>query len=317
MKIFTDADKPRFPYGTVLTIGAYDGVHLGHRHLIAETIESARSLGAESVVVTFDRHPASIVRPETTPLLLSDLDQKLECLEQTGVDVVYIITFDEARANESAVDFIEEFLVGRLSVKKVVVGKDFHFGHNRQGNVELLSQFGKKHGFEVFGAPLWSLGGKDETVISSTRIRQLIAAGEMESAASLLGRLYELRGEVEHGDSRGGSELGYPTANVSFSQEMATPPDGIYAGWLVLTNGEKLPSAISLGTRPTFYPRGGQRLLEAFVIDFYDDLYGKEVRIRFGKKIRDQERFSSSEELIKEISHDIDKVRAFCSAYSW
>lgn len=316
MKTFTDADPSEFPNGSVVTIGAYDGVHLGHRFLISKTIELAREIGASSVVVTFDRHPASVVRPGSAPLLLSDYGQKLDCLGETGVDYVCMVTFDDRRANESATEFVEEFLVGKLNVKMVVVGSDFHFGHNRQGNVQLLEELGRKHGFGVFGAPLKSPRDGGEEILSSTLIRHLVAAGDLDRANMYLGRLFELRGRVEHGDSRGGNELGYPTANVSFSSMMATPPDGIYAGWVILENHERYGAAISLGTRPTYYPSGGERLLEAFVLDFDKDLYGQDVRVQFGRKIRDQERFSTSEELVAKIAEDIARVKVFCSSDS-
>ncbi|TAN27956.1 MAG: bifunctional riboflavin kinase/FAD synthetase [Actinomycetota bacterium] len=316
MKIFTDANPSEYPNGSVVTIGAYDGVHLGHRYLISKTIEIAKNIGASSVVVTFDRHPASVVRPGSAPLLLSDLGQKLDCLSQTGVDSVCVVTFDQSRANESAVDFVEEFLVGKLNVKMVVVGSDFHFGHNRQGNVELLEKLGQKHGFGVIGAPLKAPRGGGGEVLSSTLIRHLIAAGDMEKAQQYLGRLYELRGRVEHGDSRGGNELGFPTANVSFSNLMATPPDGIYAGWVILENGERYIAAISLGTRPTYYPGGGERLLEAFILGFEGDIYGNGIKVLFGKKIRDQERFSTSDELKAKIAEDIDRVEVYCTSHS-
>ena len=316
MKIFTDANPSEFPNGSVVTIGAYDGVHLGHRYLISKTIELAKSIGASSVVVTFDRHPASVVRPGSAPLLLSDTDQKLDCLSETGVDYVCVVRFDEKRAGESAIDFVEEFLVGKLNIKMVVVGRDFHFGHNRQGNVELLEELGKRHGFGVVGAPLKRPGRDNEQALSSTLIRHLIAAGELDLANKYLGRLYELRGRVEHGDSRGGNELGYPTANVSFSNLMATPPDGIYAGWVVLESGTRYGAAISLGTRPTYYPGGGERLLEAFILGFHDDLYGQPIKVQFGKKIRDQERFATSEELVAKITEDISRVEQFCGTFS-
>ncbi len=316
MKIFTDTNPSEFLNGSVVTIGAYDGVHLGHRYLISNTIELAHNIGASSVVVTFDRHPASVVRPGSAPFLLSDLGQKLDCLSETGVDYVCVVTFDETRANESATDFVEEFLVGKLNVRMVVVGSDFHFGHNRIGNVDLLEELGASHGFGVLGAPLKFLGHGGGEVLSSTLVRHLIAAGEMERANEYLGRVYELRGKVVHGDSRGGNELGYPTANVSFSSLMATPPDGIYAGWVVLENKEQYGAAISLGTRPTYYPSGGERLLEAFILGFDGDLYDQDIKVRFGKKIRDQERFSTSDELIAKISEDIARVEVFCADHS-
>lgn len=315
MNIFTDVNLPKFPSGTVVTIGAYDGVHLGHKYLINEAVEMARDLSAVSVVVTFDRHPAAIVRPGSAPLLLSDPQQKLKYLAETGVDAVCIITFDENRAKESALDFVEEFLVGSLNVKRVVVGNDFHFGYKRQGNVELLTKLGQKHGFEVLGAPLRVESGGQE-VYTSTRIRGLISEGNLEKASEYLGRYFELSGKVVRGDNRGGSELGYPTANISFSSLMVSPPDGVYAGWISLEGRGVYKSAISLGTRPTFYPEGGERLLEAFILGFDGDIYGSTAIVSFGTRIRDQQRFSTSEELKTKISQDIDDVERFCGAHS-
>lgn len=318
MRIIRDSEKMDFPRGTVVTIGAYDGVHLGHQYLIKVTIEESLRLGAESVVVTFDRHPASVVRPGSAPLLLSDAEQKMDFLRDTGVGSVCIITFNESRATETATEFVEEFLVGKLRAKLIVVGEDFHFGFKRQGNVELLSELGNRLGFEVIGAPLKpvSLPGSESGVLSSTRIRRAVAEGQMEEAALCLGRWFELRGIVEPGDSRGGMELGFPTANIELKAEMATPPDGIYAGWVIADSGDSYPAAISLGTRPTYYPRGGSRLLEAHLIDFSGDLYGSKLRVLFGPKIRSQERFANAAELQEKIWDDIEKVRAFCESHS-
>lgn len=313
MKRYSDSDYLNFPSGTVVTIGSFDGVHRGHRYLIGKTCEIASQYGIESLVVTFDRHPATVVRPESAPLLLSSLEQKLELLEETGVDGTCVIEFDQKRSSERAKDFVENFLVRRLNVKHIVVGRDFHFGHSREGNLDLLISLGRIHGFEVTGADLMPANYVGLEVISSTLIRRLVASGDMEQAAKLLGRRFELRGSVEHGDQRGGGELGYPTANVTIDNFMATPPDGIYAGWVVFPEGRSYESAISLGTRPTYYPHGGERLLEAFIIGFEGDIYDVELRIVFGIKIRDQERFSNSRELQERISEDIKAVSGFCS----
>lgn len=313
MKRYSDSDELSFPSGTVVTIGSFDGVHLGHRYLIGKTCEFASKYGIESLVVTFDRHPATVVRPESAPLLLSGLDQKLELLEATGVDGTCVIEFDQKRASERAIDFVEVFLVGKLNVRHIVVGRDFHFGHGREGNVDLLNSLGRIHGFEVTGADLMPANEEGLEAISSTLIRRLVASGDMEHAAKQLGRWFELRGPVEHGDQRGGNELGYPTANVTIDNFMVTPPDGIYAGWVVFPDGKAYESAISLGTRPTYYPHGGERLLEAFIIGFEGDIYEVELRVVFGVKIRDQERFSNSMELQERISEDIKAVSGFCS----
>lgn len=316
MKLYYDSSDVSFPAGTVVTIGAYDGVHIGHRYLISKTIQISKKIGAESVVVTFDRHPAKVVRPESAPLLLSDLGQKLELLEETGVDAVCVIQFDQDRAMEGPVEFVEKFLVGKLNVKYVVVGSDFHFGHDRQGNVSLLRELGQRLNFEVFGAPLKAVSENQNENVSSTLIRRLVSSGDMDRARQYLGRRFELRGMVVPGDQRGKSELGFPTANVSFNDEMVTPPDGVYAGWVVFPDGTKYESAISLGTRPTYYPQGGERLLEAFILGFEGDLYKEKLRIVFGKKIRDQERFTNSSELQAKISEDIKVVYSFCSSNS-
>src|SRR5262249_50466924 len=209
VEVIRDGDPcPRPPEGSVITIGAYDGVHLGHRAVIAEVKLRAAELGARSAVVTFDRHPASVVRPESAPLLLTNLEQKLELLEATGVDYTVVIHFDEARSQESAEDFVNEVLVQCLNAKLVVVGRDFHFGHKRRGNVELLEHMGGEAGFEVIGLDLVDTEGRpapDDAQVSSTAIRTALASGDVSSATELLGRPYEVRGIVEHGDHRGKS----------------------------------------------------------------------------------------------------------------
>src|SRR4051812_21628588 len=219
MEVITDpAACPAPERGTVVTIGAYDGVHLGHRALIERVRSMAATLGSASAVVTFDRHPAAVVRPESAPKLLTDLDQKLELLAAANVDYTLVIHFDEERSHESAEDFVSEVLVGCLKAKLVVVGEDFHFGHDRGGNVELLHRMGPDLGFEVEGLNLVPVPGFDGPV-SSTAIRRALKAGDVVTAAHLLGRPHEVRGLVEQGDGRGGSVLGFPTANVAVPNE--------------------------------------------------------------------------------------------------
>jgi len=187
--------------GTAVTIGAYDGVHLGHRALLRDLCDRAAAAGLSTVVVTFDRHPASVVRPESAPKQLTGLEQKLELLSECGIDRTLVLPFDESRAEESAEDFVEEVLVDELSARLVVVGEDFHFGHGRRGNVALLSELGARHGFDVVGV---GLTGAATEPVSSTRIRTLLAQGDVEDAARLLGRPHEVRGLVVRGDGRGG-----------------------------------------------------------------------------------------------------------------
>lgn len=316
MKIFSDTDPVDFPNGSVVTIGAYDGVHRGHRYLLEETVAIAGEMKASSVVVTFDRHPASVVRPGSAPLLLCNQDQKFACLAQSGVDYVCVVEFNELRAQESAVEFVEEFLVDRLNVKMVVVGSDFHFGYRRKGNVALLESLGEKHGFKVKGAELRVSSENVAEAISSTRIRRLISVGDLDTAADYLGRRFQIWGTVSRGDGRGGSELGFPTANILVDSTIATPPDGVYAGWIELPGGDTHPAAISLGDRPTYYHVDGVRVLEVHVLNFDDDLYGADVKVTFGGKIRDQTRFESTDELKEKILLDVSETAHFCAMNS-
>lgn len=292
--------------GTVVTIGAYDGVHRGHRALIGVVTDRARELGVSSAMVTFDRHPATVVRPESAPKLLTDTEQKLELLADTGLDWVVVVHFDEQRASESAEDFVNEVLVGCLRARSVVVGEDFHFGRGRRGNVALLRSLGADLGFDVMGVGLVTVPGLDEPV-SSTAIRTALSRGEVETAARLLGRPYEVRGTVETGDRRG-RELGFPTANVAVPPEILVAADGIYAGWYTRPDGATKPAAISVGRRPTFY-ESGPSLVEAYLLDFDDDLYGEEGRIRFVTKLRDEVRFDSVDALVEQMEKDVEATR--------
>jgi|SRR5579875_131459 len=295
------------PSGSAVTIGAYDGVHLGHRYVIDRLRHAAASRGLASVVVTFDRHPATVVRPESAPPLLTDLEQKLELLAATGVDRTLVVPFDEARANETAEDFVAEVLVGALRARLVVVGQDFHFGHGRKGNVALLEDLGRTQGFAVDGLVLEADAAGEP--VSSTRIRHLLAAGDVEGATRLLGRHHQVRGVVVHGDGRGAALLGVPTANVEVPTGIALPGAGIYACWYERPDGSRHPAAVSLGRRPTFY-RQGELLLEAHLLDADGDLYGERARVSFVARLRDERRFDSVEALAAQMARDIDAVRA-------
>ena len=308
MQVLADSDPcPELPAGSIVTIGAYDGVHVGHRAVVSEVKARAAAQGCASVVVTFDRHPAQVVRPDNAPLQLTDLAQKLDLLAATGVDYTVVVHFDQERAQESAQHFVSETLVGCLRARCVVVGHDFHFGHKRAGNVALLSRMGSRLGFDVLGMRLVA-DGSGRPPVSSTRIRTLLGQGMVEEAAHLLGRPHEVRGTVEEGDGRART-LGYPTANVVVPPEILLPADGIYAGWYGRPDGSVMPAAISLGRRPTFYPDGGPRLLEAYVLDFAGSLYGELARVRFVARIRDEERFDSAEALVARMARDVEEVR--------
>ena len=305
--------RPALPGGSVVTIGAYDGVHLGHRAVIDRVRKLAADRGVAAALVTFDQHPARLVRPETAPLLLTDPEQKLALLEATGLDLVLVIRFDEERSKETAEDFVREVLVECLGAKAVVVGEDFHFGHQRKGNVALLQRMGAEAGFEVDGVGLLGPDGQEADAtdqVSSTAIRTALAAGDVARAAELLGRPYEVRGIVTHGDGRGGPELGFPTANVAVPDDVLLPADGIYAGWYTRPNGDRHPTAISLGRRPTFYETAHASLLEAHLLDFDGDLYDERAHVDFVDRLRGEVKFDSVEALIEQIGRDCDDARA-------
>ena len=299
MEVVTDPTGFVAPAGgTAVTIGAYAGVHRGLQFVIGHLRRLAADGGLATVVLTFVRHPASIVLPESAPRLLTDLDQKLEVLASTGVDSTVVLRFDHARSQEEPEDFVREVLVDALRARVVVVGEDFHFGHGRRGNVGLLRDMGATLGFEVAHVPL--LDG-----ISSTAVRRMLEAGDVVGAADLLGRPHEVRGVVERGDQRG-RDLGYPTANVAVPAEILLPAPGIYAGWY----GGEQAAAISVGRRPTFHDGGAPVVLEAYLLDFDGDLYGQRARVSFVRRLRDEERYDSTEALVRQMALDVEATRA-------
>ena len=309
MDVVTDLSTPPWPdERTVVTIGAYDGVHLGHRAVINRVCELATANGQRSVVVTFDKHPASVVRPESAPKLLTDLEQKLELLAQTGVDATVVIHFDHEQSLETAEQFVQRVLVDGLHVATVVVGEDFHFGRDRAGSVPMLRELGAAADFEV--QPLELLertDGVDEPV-SSTAIRRALAGGNVGLAANLLGHPFQARGEVVQGDQRG-RLLGFPTANVEVPTALCLPADGVYAGWYFRADGIAHPTAINLGRRPTFYAHADHSLLEAHLLDFNGDLYGEQAKVEFTHFLRSERKFDGIEALQAQLKKDIDDAR--------
>ncbi|MBK5224087.1 MAG: bifunctional riboflavin kinase/FAD synthetase [Acidimicrobiia bacterium] len=309
MQVIRDNDlSPASIEGCVATIGVYDGVHLGHQAVIKATQAEAERLGVPTAVVTFDRHPATVLRPENAPLLLTTLDQKLGLLEAAGVDCTFVVEFDEARSKEAAEDFVNDVLVERLRARAIVVGEDFHFGHQRRGNVAMLREVGLRHGFTVEGLGLLSSPAGAAEPVSSTAIRRVLAGGDVTAAAAMLGRSYELRGTVVLGDQRG-RLLGFPTANIPVSTTMAVPADAVYAGWYIRPDGSRHPAAINLGRRPTFYEHADTSLLEAHLIDADADLYGEEARIEFVQLLRSEMRFESVDALVAQLTVDVDTTR--------
>lgn len=300
--------------GRAVAIGAFDGVHLGHRAVVRLVRDLARARGLAATVLTFDRHPAEVVRPQSAPCLLTTLDQKIELLAATGdVEECLVLPFDEARSKETAEDFVTDVLAATLRSRVVVVGADFHFGHRRHGDVPLLQRMGAEMGFEAIGLGL--VASADGAVAtdgaqpySSTRVRTALAAGDVVTAAEILGRPHEVRGTVRHGDKRGRA-LGFPTANVGVPERGCLPADGVYGGTFVAADGTEHRAAISLGRRPTFYAESGLLLLEAYLLDFDGDLYDQAVKVRFGHRIRGQERFAAVDDLVAQMRRDVDEVR--------
>jgi len=305
-------EEPR----AALTIGAYDGVHVGHRQVIAELRRLATERSMISTVVTFDRHPASVVRPESAPLLLTDPAQKLEQLATTGVDLTMVVPFDEVRAMESAEEFVHRVLVNCVGAGLVVVGEDFHFGYKRRGNVDLLREMGETLGFEVLGLGLVGLDGspaRDHEQVSSTFIRRALARADLRRANAMLGRPYEVRGVVGGGDQRG-RQMGFPTANVRVDPSVLLPADGVYAGWYERPDGSVHAAAISLGTRPHFYDDGAL-LLEAHLLEVDSpnssgpNLYDEAARVRFVAHLRGQRTFDDLDALVDQLHRDVAETR--------
>jgi riboflavin kinase / FMN adenylyltransferase len=300
--------------GRAVAIGAFDGVHLGHQAVLRLVHDLARARGLSATVLTFDRHPAEIVRPESAPCLLTTLEQKLELLAATrAVDECLVLSFDHARSKEPAEQFVEELLASVLRARLVVVGADFHFGYRRHGDVPLLQRMGAELGFETIGVGLVASPDgmsvpSDAAPYSSTRVRTLLAAGDVEGAAAILGRPHEARGPVEHGDGRG-RELGFPTANVSVPERFCLPAEGVYAGTFAAADGIERRAALSIGRRPTFYAEHGLLLLEAHVLDFDGDLYGAQTKVRFRHRLRGQERFDRVDDLVAQMRRDVEEVR--------
>ena len=284
-----------------VTIGTFDGVHRGHQHVLARTREL--SGGAPVVAVTFDPHPMAVVRPDREPRKLTTLERRVELLHEHGADEVRVLAFSAEMSGWTPAEFVERVLVDQLHSSVVVIGEKFRFGHKAAGDVAFLASVGEQHGFSVVGLPL--IG--DGEVLSSTRARAHVAAGEMREAAEVLGRPHEVSGTVVRGDQRG-RELGFPTANVPVDETYAVPPDGVYAGQVVRAGGERLPAAISVGTNPTF--DGVERRVESYVLDRTDlDLYDELIRVELVERLRGMVKFEGVDALIETMNGDVEQTR--------
>ena len=308
MQVIRDNQPSDNSKRSVVTIGAYDGVHRGHQAVIGQVRKEAQQLGCQSVVVTFDKHPASVVRPESAPRLLTDLDQKLELLQQTGIDATLIVEFNRERSTEDPALFVKRVLVDTLRAQVVVVGEDFHFGFNRGGNVAMLRELGKQFDFQVEPVKLIARPDGVEEPVSSTSIRRALAGGQVETATNLLGRAYEVRGVVVNGDKRG-RMIGFPTANVEVPNAMCLPADGVYAGKFRSDDGSVHACAINLGRRPTFFEHADHSLLEAHLLDFDGDLYGQKVSVTFEHFLRSERKFEGLEAIKTQLQLDVAAAR--------
>lgn len=313
------SDVPHDIGPSVVTIGNFDGVHLGHRSVLAHLVATARARGALSVAITFDPHPLQVLYPDRAPQALTGLDQRIELMGSTGLDAVLVMEFTRELATWSPERFVEDVLVDRLHASAVVVGRDIRFGHRNSGDLDTMRELGKKHGFDVellddLTGPVEQQAGARRW--SSSWARELIAAGEVGHAAEVLGRPHRVVGEVVHGDHRG-RELGYPTANLAPDSVGMVPADGVYAGWMLRldipgdpggpqTHERFLPAAISVGTNPTF--DGTRRRVEAYALDRTDlELYGERIALEFVTRLRETRRFEGVAPLVEQMARDVER----------
>jgi len=294
---------------TVVTVGMFDGVHRGHRVLLDRVAAEAAARGLPAGAVTFDRHPLEALRPGSQPSLLTTLDRKVALLGEAGMDFVLVLAFTQELSMVTAEAFATGMLLDGLHARAVVVGENFRFGHKAAGDAALLAALGRPLGVEVVAVALRADGGEP---LSSTRIRTELARGDVRAAARLLGRPYAVDGVVVEGDGRGGRLLGVPTANLAVAPGIAVPANGIYAGHLTEeTEGVRRPAATSVGVNPQF--NTGFRV-EAHVLDFDGDLYGRRVAVSFEHRLRGEAAFPSVEELIAQMREDIRQARRLLSA---
>jgi riboflavin kinase/FMN adenylyltransferase len=283
---------------SVICLGTFDGVHLGHQEILRRCVACAKRYEARAVAFTFDRHPLRVIRPQAAPAQLTDIEDKLALIEAMGIEVAVVARFDEAFASATPEQFAREVLVDGLRAAKAVVGFNYTFGRSASGTAPVLAELGRKHGFEVEIAEPVTVGG---VPVGSTEIRARLSRGDVVGAWAMLGRPFSLKGTVVPGEGRGRT-LGYPTANVQVSSELAVPASGVYAV-IAGVCGKELRAVANVGVRPTF--DGKVPRLEVFAIDFAGDIYGETMRVSFVKRLRDELRFSSASALASQIADDV------------
>ena len=300
MQLYRDLKDIKAPFErAVVTIGNFDGVHLGHQLLFSEVVGRAYRNSGTSVVVTFDPHPLEVLRPDGIKLI-SSTEQKVELMRLAGIDALVIIPFDREFAKTPALDFVNNILIGTIGVQDLVVGYDYAFGRGREGNIDFLRNQGRENGFPVTVVEAHYEDGK---LVSSTKIRELVMDGRMRDVRKLLGRYYQIRGEVQRGRQRGGKEVGFPTANLKVSEEDLCPKKGVYVTQ-VIYNGKIYGSVSNIGYNPTF---GENKLVaETHIFEFNDDIYGHPIKINLLRHLRGEKKFNSVAELSARIRKDIE-----------
>jgi riboflavin kinase/FMN adenylyltransferase len=306
MELIKHIDKIEKPFkNAVITIGNFDGVHIGHQALFHEVIEKADTIDGTSIVMTFEPHPVRVLKQNGHLPLITLYEQKIELIENSGIDVLICVPFTEEFAEISAKTFVQDILLKSIGMKAIVVGKDYTFGRNREGDIDLLQTYAKDLGFEVVVADWIQTSKNGPGRISSTRTRELVEEGKVDEAQKLLGRYYQLRGIVTTGRNRGGKLLGFPTANINLHDELC-PKNGVYAVTVDCMGGV-FQGVANIGYSPTFDDHVFS--VEVHILDFNENIYGQNIRVNFVQRIRDEEKFSNISELSDQIKKDIEKAR--------
>jgi riboflavin kinase/FMN adenylyltransferase len=294
------------PQGAVISIGSFDGVHIGHQAVLTHVVDRARSMRVAAVAMTFDPHPIKLLRPGVAPRLLTTLEQRLALIARTGIEIALVVPFTHRLARMSAADFVRDVLVDRLAVREVYIGDNFRFGADRGGDVELLTSMGAELGFEAAAAPIVEAEG---SVISSTRVRQAVADGRVEDVVALLGRSVFIDGAVLEG-KRLGRTLGFPTLNIEVENELV-PSDGVYITAVHIPSfARTFPAVTNIGVRPTVY-QNSLTTVESHLLDFTADVYQEQVRLFFLERVREERRFESTLELMAQIRRDVGQARLY------
>jgi len=304
MRLFHGTENAEIARPTVMTLGVFDGLHLGHQLIMKTVVERARAIGAVPTVITFEPHPRAVLHPESAPPLLQTFDQKIEALGVLGIEQTIVIHFDEAFSRIRAEDFLGEVVKDRLHAKEVYLGRGFAFGHNREGNIELLKRISGQLGFIADEVPEVALRRQR---VSSSRIRELLLKGQVNLARRMLGRPYGVEGPVVHGAERG-TQIGFPTANIH-PHNRVIPRGGVYVT-ATLLDGQWRRSVTNIGVRPTF-DDGTTTSVETHVLNWSDDLYGDVVRVRFLRRLRDEKKFGSIADLKSQIERDVSRAEKF------